>query len=88
MVEGGVQPDFQRVKGLGLSRIQPVSGVDRPLTEANHYSFIGADAAGAEAVQLFDSWAGVLPEEGFERWVVEPTKRITAVLRERFRRCR
>jgi uroporphyrinogen decarboxylase len=35
-------------------------------------------------VQLFDSWAGVLPEEGFERWVIAPTRRITAALGEGF----
>jgi uroporphyrinogen decarboxylase len=35
-------------------------------------------------VQLFDSWAGVLPEEGFERWVIAPTRRITTALHERF----
>jgi uroporphyrinogen decarboxylase len=35
-------------------------------------------------VQLFDSWAGVLPEDGLARWVVEPTRRITSALRERF----
>jgi len=26
--------------------------------------------AGAEVVQLFDSWAGILPEPAFERWVI------------------
>jgi uroporphyrinogen decarboxylase len=38
---------------------------------------------GADAVQIFDSWAGVLGEEGFRRWVIEPTCRIVAALRER-----
>jgi len=31
---------------------------------------------GADAVQLFDSWAGGLPEVRYREWVVEPTKRI------------
>jgi uroporphyrinogen decarboxylase len=39
--------------------------------------------AGVEAVQLFDSWAGVLPPEEFERWVVSPLQRIIAQLKER-----
>ena len=37
--------------------------------------------AGAEAVQIFDSWAGVLPPGEFERWCVEPIARIVAKLR-------
>ena len=39
--------------------------------------------AGAEAVQIFDSWAGVLPPAEFERWCVEPVARIVAALRAR-----
>jgi len=33
-------------------------------------------AAGAEAVQIFDSWSGVLPPEEFERWCVAPIARL------------
>ncbi|WP_239805296.1 uroporphyrinogen decarboxylase [Croceicoccus hydrothermalis] len=32
--------------------------------------------AGAEAVQLFDSWSGTLAPDEFERWVIAPTVRI------------
>lgn len=39
--------------------------------------------AGAEAVQLFDSWAGSLAPSQFERWVIAPTARIVAALAER-----
>ena len=39
--------------------------------------------AGAEAVQLFDSWAGSLSPAQFERWVIEPTARIVKKLRAR-----
>ena len=36
---------------------------------------------GADAVQIFDTWAGVLDEAEFERWVIAPTKRIVAGVR-------
>lgn len=39
--------------------------------------------AGADALQLFDTWAGSLPPSEFERWVIEPTRRIVAELRKR-----
>lgn len=39
--------------------------------------------AGAEAVQLFDSWAGSLAPSEFERWVIAPNARIVSALAER-----
>ena len=38
--------------------------------------------AGAEAVQLFDSWAGSLAPREFERWVIAPNAAIVAAVRE------
>ena len=38
-------------------------------------------AAGAEAVQIFDSWAGVLSPAEFERWCVAPIAALTAKVR-------
>ena len=43
----------------------------------------GQIAAGAEAVQLFDSWAGSLAPAEFERWVIGPTARLVARLKQR-----
>lgn len=39
--------------------------------------------AGADAVQIFDSWAGVLPPEEFHRWCILPAARIVDGLRAR-----
>ena len=43
----------------------------------------GQIVAGAEAVQLFDSWAGSLAPAEYERWVIAPNAAIVARLRER-----
>jgi uroporphyrinogen decarboxylase len=40
----------------------------------------GQIRAGAEAVQLFDSWAGSLAPREFERWVIAPNARIVSAL--------
>ncbi len=43
----------------------------------------GQIAAGVEAVQLFDSWAGSLSPEQFERWVIAPNRAIVDGVRAR-----
>jgi len=43
----------------------------------------GQVEAGAEALQLFDSWAGSLSPAQFEQWVIAPTARIVAALKQR-----
>jgi uroporphyrinogen decarboxylase len=43
----------------------------------------GQIEAGAEALQLFDSWAGSLSPAQFEQWVIAPTARFVGALRER-----
>jgi uroporphyrinogen decarboxylase len=37
--------------------------------------------SGVQAVQLFDSWAGLLSPEEFDRWSIAPTQKIAAALR-------
>ncbi len=37
--------------------------------------------AGADCVQIFDTWAGILPPEQFDRWCMEPTERIVTGVR-------
>lgn len=37
--------------------------------------------SGADAVQIFDTWAGVLPSEEFYKWCIEPSQRIIAGVR-------
>lgn len=38
--------------------------------------------AGAEAVQLFDSWAGTLAPDEFERWIIAPNAKIVAAIKQ------
>jgi uroporphyrinogen decarboxylase len=40
--------------------------------------------AGAECLQIFDSWAGLLSVEDFRRFVIEPTKNLVMRMKKRF----
>ena len=87
MVEGGGSRDFRRVKGWAYRDPNSFGALIELLTDATIAFLGGQIAAGAEVVQLFDSWAGALPEPAFERWVIAPTRRIVAALKSRFPDC-
>jgi uroporphyrinogen decarboxylase len=57
------------------------------LTEATIRHLSAQIAAGAEVVQIFDTWAGVLPEAQFARWCIAPTRRIVDALRAQWPGC-
>jgi uroporphyrinogen decarboxylase len=40
--------------------------------------------AGVEVVQLFDSWAGLVPATSFDRWCIQPVKAITSGLKQKY----
>jgi uroporphyrinogen decarboxylase len=54
------------------------------LIEASASYLIRQFAAGVDAVQIFDTWAGGLPADEFRKWCIEPTARIVASVREQF----
>src|SRR5674476_79200 len=54
--------------------------IDRLVRGSIEY-LVGQLNAGAEVVQIFDTWAGVLPPEQFDRWCIEPTQKIVAGVR-------
>lgn len=56
--------------------------IDRIVETSVDY-LAGQIEAGAEAVQLFDSWAGSLSPEQFERWVIAPAAAIVKKLKAR-----
>jgi uroporphyrinogen decarboxylase len=87
MVEGGGSRDFRRIKSWAYRDPEGFGALIDLLSEATIDYLTGQIEAGVEVVQLFDSWAGILPEPALVRWVIEPTKRITAALKRRFANC-
>jgi uroporphyrinogen decarboxylase len=82
MVEGGGSRDFAQAKGWAMADPDGFGRLISGLIDAT-VAHLGAQiAAGAEAVQLFDSWAGVLGEAEFRRWVIQPTASIVQGLRK------
>jgi uroporphyrinogen decarboxylase len=53
------------------------------LIDASVDYLVGQLEAGVDAVQIFDSWAGILPPEEFSHWCVEPARRMVAQVRDK-----
>src|SRR4051794_13455856 len=84
MVEGGASRDFRLTRSWAYRDPGGFGALIDLIAEATIVYLSKQIEAGAEAVQLFDSWAGVLPERQFAEWVIAPTRRIAAALKERF----
>ena len=84
MVEGGSSRDFRRVKSWAYRDAEGFDALIGILVDSTTKFLTAQIEAGAEVVQLFDTWAGVLPETAFGRWVIEPTRSIVAALKQRF----
>lgn len=76
MVEGGSSRDFAAVKGWAYSDPESFGRLIDLLVDATASYLVRQIEAGAEAVQIFDSWIGVLPEPALRRWGLEPTREI------------
>ena len=84
MVEGAGSRDFAATRTLAWQNPSLFDRIIDLLTETT-VTYLSAQAeAGAEALMLFDSWAGVLAPSQFRRYVIEPARRIVTALRERF----
>jgi uroporphyrinogen decarboxylase len=84
MVEGGTSRDFEAVKRFAMSDPAGFQTLIDLVVETTILYLAAQIEAGAEAIQLFDSWCGVLAEQQFDRWVIEPNKAIVAALNERY----
>jgi uroporphyrinogen decarboxylase len=83
MVAGQGSRDQAETRRMAYSDAQRFGAIIERVEGITLDYLSGQIEAGAEAVQLFDSWAGSLAPAEFERWVIAPTARIAAGIRQR-----
>ena len=84
MVAGEGSRDQHETRAMAYRDRQAFQAIINAITEVTIEYLIGLIVAGAEAVQLFDSWSGSLAPAEFERWVIAPNAQIVAALKARF----
>ena len=76
MVAGKGTPDQGPARLMAYRHPEAFAKIIDAIVENSITYLLGQLAAGADVLQIFDTWAGVLPAREFQRWSVEPTKRI------------
>jgi len=83
MVAGAATPDQAPARLFAFRDPENFSRLIDRLVQASIEYLVGQLTAGAEVVQIFDTWAGVLGPEQFERWCIAPTQKIVEGVRRR-----
>ncbi len=81
MIAGRGTTDQAPARKALFARREAFSALIDVLTEASIRYLVAQLRAGADAVQVFDSWSGTLDDEGFAAFAAEPMRRIVEGVR-------
>ena len=84
MVAGEGSRDQHETRSMAYRDAVAFQAIIDAITAVTIDYLTGQILAGAEAVQLFDSWAGTLAPAEFERWVIAPNAAIAGAIKARF----
>jgi uroporphyrinogen decarboxylase len=83
MIAGHGTPDQAPARVFAYRQPEVFSELIDILVRASVDYLVRQFEAGVDAVQIFDTWAGVLPPEEFDRWCVAPAAKIVESVRAR-----
>ena len=81
LVEGGPAQDLRRLKGMAYRDPALVDALLAALAEAAADLLLLQVEAGADVVQIFDSWANKLSPDDYERLALPPARRVVERVR-------
>jgi uroporphyrinogen decarboxylase len=80
-IEGRGGTDKSDARKFGYQHPQELDGMLDQLVETSAHYLAMQAKAGADALMLFESWAEGLPDDAFDRWVIQPTAKLVKRLR-------
>ena len=83
MVAGQGTPDQAPARMMAYRHPDAFAKIINTIVENSIVYLLRQLEAGADVLQIFDPWAGVLPPREFQRWSVEPTRRIVEGVRKK-----
>lgn len=84
MIEGGSSRDFLKTKLMAYQNPQAFAQLIDILIEATAAYLIKQISAGAQALQIFDSWSGALDSHQFHQWSIQPIREIVKIVKQSY----
>ncbi|UTW55472.1 uroporphyrinogen decarboxylase [Kordiimonas sp. SCSIO 12610] len=81
VIEGAGSKDHAAVRQMGYGNPELFGKILDLLVDATSEYLCAQIDAGANVVQIFDSWSAAIPEPYFHKWIIEPTREIVARVR-------
>ena len=86
MLEGKGKQDFSVSKNFLYTKRKLALQLIEIITEKTTQYLLGQINAGADVIQLFDSWSGVLSGAEYDDFVIKPTKKIVSSIKDKYPR--
>lgn len=84
IIEGRGSKDFMSARMFAYQHPHQFSILIDALVEVMAMYLKQQIKAGVNVVKIFDSWAGLLPEEQFRKWVILPTQKIVSAVKKEY----
>jgi uroporphyrinogen decarboxylase len=84
MIDGNSRNHFSAIKKWVLEKPELLQAVIDHLVDASEIYLSAQIDAGAEIIQIFDSWAGLLAGADFIRYVIEPTRELVKRMKKAY----
>lgn len=76
MIEQGSSKKFETIKTYAYQHQEEFLQLLNILVESSTDYLLNQIKAGVDVIKIFDSWAGIVPAEHFDDWVIKPTSQI------------
>lgn len=84
MIQGRGAENFPDAKAYAKNNPAGLSALLNILHDASAHYLLSQIKAGAQVIQLFESWAGIVEEADFDAHVITPTKKLVAAIKAEF----
>src|SRR6185312_14640238 len=84
MIDGTSRNNFEQAKSWAIQKQDWLEQLLSILVDTSESYLSRQIEAGAEALQIFESWAGLHTGENFNRWIIGPTQSLVSRIKKKY----